>query len=244
MTGPDSLRSQTQLPLDFRLEVEGSFASFIYGRNAAAVKLLRQALYEERNELYYVFGPAACGKTHLLTALFRDCRRPSHEIFFIDLKAARGLSPALLNVEVPPVLLLDNVDALCGSNDWELALFAMFNRWVDRHSGILIASATSSADRIPYDMHDLNTRFEHGIALPLQRLTERECQEALILKAHLRGFKMPKRVAAYLVRNLNRDMGRLTAVLNLLDEETLREQHELTVPFVKKILENSSFAQL
>ncbi len=244
MAGQDSPRSQTQLPLDFRLEVEGSFSSFVYGRNAPAVKLLRKALHEAHNELYYVFGPSSCGKTHLLTALFRDCRRPAHEIFFIDLKAACGLSPALLNVEVPPVLLLDNVDALCGNPEWELALFAMFNRWVDRHSGILIASASSSANRIPFAMPDLNTRFEHGVTLPLQPLNERECQEALILKAHLRGFKMPKRVAAYLVRNLNRDMGRLTAVLNLLDEETMREQHELTVPFVKKILEHSSFAPL
>ncbi|MBO8414804.1 MAG: hypothetical protein IAB19_00270 [Proteobacteria bacterium] len=230
-----------QQALDFKLDEGSYFSSLIPGSNAPAISLLRDALQRGQNELFYIFGPRGCGKSHLLTALFRDVQRPSPEIFFIDLKAAKKLSPELLNIEVPPVLLLDNVDAPAGDSQWELALFALFNRWVDRHSGTFIASASCSADRIPFAMHDLNTRFENGVSLPLQPLNDQECEQALILKAHLRGIKMSPKVAAFLVRHLNRDMHRLTAVLNLLDHETLRQQHMLTVQFVKKILAQSAY---
>lgn len=230
-----------QQALDFKLDEGACFSSLVPGSNFAAIKLLRDALQREQNELFYIFGPRGCGKSHLLNALFRDLKRPSPEVFFIDLKAARKLPTELLNIEVPPVLMLDNVDALAGDSEWELALFALYNRWVDRHSGIFIASSSCSADRIPFAMHDLNTRFENGVSLPLQPLNDAECEQVLILKASLRGFKMQPKVAAFLVRHLNRDMHRLTAVLNLLDHETLRQQHKLTVQFVKKILAQSAY---
>ncbi len=225
-----------QEALNFKIDESGSFASLLPGNNAPLVKLLQQTAATCPHELYYVFGPHGCGKTHLLTALFRSVKLPPSQVFFLDLTLAKALSPLLLGIEVPQLMILDNVDALSGDSQWELALFGLFNRWVDSRQGLLVASAACSPDRLPFAMPDLITRFENGVSCPLEPLSEEDCQQALMLKAKLRGFKMPSRVAAYLVRHLNRDMTRLTATLDRLDQATLEAQHELTVPFVKKIL--------
>ena len=226
-----------QEALDFKIDEKGYFDSFVPGSNSQLIGLLKQAVSACPHELYYLFGPRGAGKTHLLTALFRASTLPTAEVFFLSLTLAKALSPMLLSLEVPKLIILDNVEALAGDSQWELALFGLFNRWVDSDQGLLMVSSSCSADRLPFAMPDLITRFENGVSLPLEPLCEQDCEKALILKAQLRGFRMPARVASYLVKNLNRDMGKLTFVLDLLDKATLEAQHELTVPFVKKILE-------
>ena len=227
-----------QQPLNFKIDEGSGFDSFIPGSNAPLVNMLKQAAAQCPHELYYIFGPHGCGTTHLFTALYRSLHQPPSAVFFLDLTLAKALSPVLLSIDVPEMMILDNVEAIAGDAQWELALFGLFNRWVDKRSGMLLVSAACSADRLPFTMPDLITRFENGVSAPLEPLNDEECQQALIRKAQLRGFKMPERVAAFIVRNLNRDMHKLGAVLNRLDQATLEAQHELTVPFVKKILED------
>ena len=226
-----------QEALDFKIDEKGYLASFVPGSNGSLIHILQQAMAQGQHELYYVFGPHGCGKTHLMTALFRASALAPSQVFFLDLTLAKALSPLLLGLDVPKLIILDNVDALSGDSQWELALFGLFNRWVDSRQGLFIATATCSPDRLPFAMPDLITRFENGVSCPLEPLSEEDCQQALMLKAQLRGFKMSPRVAAYLVRHLNRDMRKLSTTLDVLDKATLEAQHELTVPFVKKILE-------
>ncbi len=225
-----------QESLPFRIDDNGYFDSFVAGPNERLVENLKRAVRLRHFEQFYIFGPKGCGKSHLLTALFRTIKKPTLNVFYVDLSLVLSLSPMLLDVEPPPVVLLDNVDALGGDDAWELGLFGFYNRWLDRQAGVLIATATCSADRLPFNRHDLNTRFENGISCPMHRLDEKSCQKALQIKARRRGFEIPSKVAAYLVKNCNLDMPSLVTILNKLDVASLEAQHELTIPFVKKIL--------
>ena len=74
------------------------------------------------------------------------------------------------------------------------------------------------------------------LSLPLDFLDEKSCCDALQIRAKKRGFIIPEKVAAFLVKHSNRDMDSLVKILDRLDEASLSEQHELTVPFVKKVL--------
>ena len=198
--------------------------------------MLHDAVLHNKNELFFVFGPQHVGKSHLLNALFREIKEPSANAFFVDLRLVKDISPLLLSVEPYPVIILDNIDAIAGDSDWELALFGLYNRWIDKGEGTFIASARTSADLIPFLRKDLNTRFENGVSLPLDFLDEKSCCDALQIRAKKRGFIIPEKVAAFLVKHSNRDMDSLVKILDRLDEASLSEQHELTVPFVKKVL--------
>ena len=73
--------------------------------------------------------------------------------------------------------------------------------------------------------------------LTLQALDESEQIAALQLRAQLRGFELPDETAQFLLRRLPRDMTRLYAFLDELDEASLVAQRRLTVPFVREVME-------
>ena len=60
--------------------------------------------------------------------------------------------------------------------------------------------------------------------------------QALQLRATHRGLDLPDETASYLLSRSRRDMASLYDVLDVLDEEALRAQRRLTVPFVRDVL--------
>lgn len=227
--------SQQQV-LNLKIPDSWDFDTLIPGANAAVLGQLRAAAAKLPHEFYLIFGAHGCGKSHVLCALASELQRAGRHCFFLDLGRAVGLSPELLDAGAPEAALLDNVDAVAGNPEWELALFAFFNRWYDRRHGLLILSSTASFDAIPYLRADLNSRLGSGIMLPLEPLDEAGCAEALRRRAAARGFKLPRGTCEYLVRRCGRYMPELAAILDRLDEEQLRLPHVLTIPFVKKVL--------
>ena len=225
---------QEALPLQLGDRLD--FSTLVPGPNERAVRLLRDAVSRRANELFFVFGPASVGKTHLLQALHRLACGSGGAGLYIDVRQVRPLDPALLGFELPGAALVDNADAAAGDPAWELALFGLYNRWYDRRSGTLVLSASSSYDRIGFLRPDLATRLGSGVSLPLEYLDEAQCAEALCRRARGRGLNLPDATALFLVRHLNRDMGSLAGILARLDREGLRERRQLTVPFVKRVL--------
>jgi DnaA family protein len=67
-------------------------------------------------------------------------------------------------------------------------------------------------------------------------LDEREQQEALQLRARLRGFELPEETSRWLQRRFPRDMRALYEILDTLDEAALVAQRRLTVPFIRSVL--------
>ncbi len=230
------VQSPRQEPLPFKIDDNSTFETLVTGANTDTVAMLKKAVADFSFEQFYIFGPHGCGKSHLLNALFRSVTEPAANVFFIDLERARTLSPLILDINPPKVVLLDNIEAAAGDDDWELALFSLYNRWQDHQAGVLIASAVPSPDRLAFNRRDLNTRFGNGISCPLERLNEEGCILALQLKAKKRGFKMPFRVGAYLIKNSSLEMRSLMKILDKLDTASLEEQRVMTIPFIKKIL--------
>ena len=183
-----------------------------------------------------MFGPSGCGKSHLLSALAHQVQESAVNCFSLDMGIAVHMSPQLLSFDLPQVTLLDNIDALTGRAEWELALFGVFNRWVDAGQGLLVMTGSSSFDVLKFSRPDLNTRLGSGIVAQLQNLDELGCVEALTVHARERGIVFSAQAASFLVRHSNRDMHALMHLLDKLDVASLEAKHEVTVPFIKKIL--------
>lgn len=231
MEGREHMPHQEALPLSIR--DQGSFDTFIKGACSSLIDTLVKSAQGGEHEFFFISGPRGCGKSHLLSAV-------SHEFdgaFCVDLELARAFSPEFIDISQPKIALIDNADAIAGNVEWELALFSLFNRWYDSKEGTLVISSTPSFDRIPFERHDLNTRLSSGICINLKLLNEQECIEALILRAKSRGFTLPDSAALFLVRHCNRDMNKLIAELDILDNAQLEEKRSITVPFIKKVFD-------
>lgn len=60
--------------------------------------------------------------------------------------------------------------------------------------------------------------------------------EVLQHTAYQRGFQLSDETANFLITRLARDMHTLFEALDLLDKASLQAQRNLTIPFVKEIL--------
>lgn len=228
-----------QTSLDLKIDDKGLLDLFIKDKNELLVESLKQACTNRPHELFYIYGQEGCGKTHLLTALYRNCDNKINDIFYIDLKLVKSVSHMLLFSTNPyKINILDNIDAIAQDDNWELALFAFFNRWSDTKEGTLICSANNAPSQINFNKKDLNTRFSQGICFHMENLDEKGCIRAIQLRAKKRGFVLNDNVCSFLIKNLNRHMPTLIQALDKLDKLSLNEKHNITIPFIKKYLNN------
>ena len=70
----------------------------------------------------------------------------------------------------------------------------------------------------------------------LQAVSDKDKIDLLQKRANARNFEIPEEVAAYLVKNVKRDLPSLLALLDKLDQASLTEQRKLTIPFVKTLI--------
>lgn len=230
--------SATQIPLRMGLRDSSVFSSYFPGRNRAAVDALLSIGVHAQPICVWLHGPPASGKTHLLQA---SCVRWSER------GSASAYLPMRDLVDRPEVLLgfgelafvaIDDIDLLAGSAEWERGLFRLHQELEERGGRLLVASSLMPATA-GFKLKDLASRLNGGLVLTLQTLSDEEQQQALRLRAQLRGFELPEDTVQFLQRRLPRDMESLCAFLDQLDEASLAAQRKLTVPFVRQVLERS-----
>ena len=70
----------------------------------------------------------------------------------------------------------------------------------------------------------------------LEMLSEIEILSAIQMHAEVRGFNLPKESVNYLLKRVERNVGSLIDIIEILDYESLSKQRKLTIPFIKNIL--------
>ena len=90
--------------------------------------------------------------------------------------------------------------------------------------------------QLPDLLPDLVSRLSQLPTYSIRPLADEDRKKALQMRASNRGLELPDETAQYLVTRIRRDMSSLYSLLDTLDEEALRAQRRLTVPFVKDVL--------
>jgi DnaA family protein len=185
----------------------------------------------------FLWGNSGLGKTHLLHASCQLAAERGLVAHFVPLKQWKSQSPTILNgLEHADLLCIDDIEQIASNKEWEIALFGLFNR-MQELSHHLLFSANNTPDAISIELADLQSRLASGLTLHLQDHDDQSKQQLLQFRARQLGMKLPDTVCRYLLTRYDRDMSQLWTLLEKLDQETLANHRQLTVPFVKQILE-------
>ncbi|HXE19906.1 DnaA regulatory inactivator Hda [Castellaniella sp. UC4442_H9] len=224
-----------QLLLDILPGAVPTLDGFVPGGNAAAVASIRAL---SPGHAVYLWGSAGSGRSHLLRA-----RAQGQGCHYLDARAPVHLLRALATDE-DRTLALVAVDDVGDLNDaGQAALFALFNRWRAAATTSGAFALLTSGGRAPLTMplrEDLRTRLGWDLVFRLEQLTDDERARALQERALNRGLKLSEEVLNWILTHHDRDMGRLTALIDTLDHYSLERHRPITLPLLKELLAHPS----
>ncbi len=222
-----------QLALPLRLADHAVFASFLRNGNEELVALLSGMHDSPGNSGCWLWGGSATGKTHLLQAV---CERVGDRSVYVPLAMLAEAGPGLIEgLDSRDVVCLDDIQAIAGDPGWQQALFTLYNELMSA-GGQLVVAASMAPRECAFTLPDLASRMSHLPTYNVRSLADADRAAALQLRASHRGLELPDETARYLLSRSRRDMGSLYALLDTLDDEALRAQRRLTVPFVREVL--------
>nr|WP_028118088.1 DnaA inactivator Hda [Ferrimonas senticii] len=232
-----SSQAPIQLSLPVHLPDDETFNSYHPAGNQQLIESLRLLAKGEGERITYLWGPAKCGRTHLLHATIALAAEAGLKTFYLPLGIHASMSPAILEgLEQFDLICLDDIDEVSCNPKWEVALFDLYNRVEEQQRCRIVVSARCSAGQAGFLLPDLVSRLSWGIHYQLHPLSDDEKLQAMQQRSQARGLELPDDVGRFLLARLARDLRTLFEVLDTLDKASMVAQRKLTIPFVKKIL--------
>lgn len=233
-----------QLPLPINQIDEDTFENFHTGNSEVLVESLKRNFTDVQQPFFFIWGAKSCGKSHLLKAVSNHFLQNQQTAAYIPLTKANYFSPLVLdNAELLNVICLDDIQAIAGDTEWELAIFNLFNRireqqglFNQERKTLLLISANCPPYQLNIKLPDLYSRLTWGEVYQLSDLTDEEKCRILQKNAYRKGMELSNEVAAFLLKNQGADLGNLAKALEKLDHASLQAQRKLTIPFVKEAL--------
>ena len=231
-----------QLPLALRYPPDQRLDTFVAAPAGALAQLraLAHALVAdepgERPDWIFLAGPVGVGKTHLALATCAEADASGRRAAYLPLKAAAGRVRAALDaLEGNDVVALDDLDAIAGNRDDEVALFDFHN--LARSAGLAVLyAAQASPDALPLGLPDLRSRLGQCTRISLSPLDDDGRRTVLRERAQRRGLVLDEAALEWLLRRVGRDLAGLTTLLDQLDRASLAAQRRITVPFLRMTL--------
>ncbi|WP_416304878.1 DnaA regulatory inactivator Hda [Neptunicella sp. SCSIO 80796] len=229
----------TQLSLPVHLPDDETFSNFVVGNNQVLLAQLMALFTQPQNSplITYLSGEHGVGKSHLLYSVCAQAGEQGKWVSYLDLAQIDLWSTEVLTgLEQCDYVCLDNVHALKGHRQWQVALFDLINRVIENQHARLVISGDAGPAQMELELADLQSRLAWGVSFVVQRLSDEDCVSMLIKRAGIRGINLPEEVGLYLLSRSKRDTKSLMNALNQLDQLSLQQQRKLTIPFVKQAL--------
>lgn len=215
-----------QMILDVRPDAAPSFDNFLVGANAEAVAALRAWTAADAVDcILYLWGETGSGKTHLLRAAQSACQSLGEPCRLVDVGAPPPES-------LSGLLLVD--DAQCLDGMAQVALFDLLNQAREGAGRVVVTG--DAPPQVLALRPDLTTRLAWGLVFHLQPLSEADRLAALSSRAAARGMELPEDVRRHLLTHCRRDLPRLLALVDGLDEYSLSRKRPLTLPLAREYL--------
>jgi len=133
------------------------------------------------------------------------------------------------------IFVIEDIDTK--NNTEQVQAFNIFNDCKENGKKLFITGANS-----PNNMglrSDLASRLSWGLVYQIKPLTDSEKKLALLSHSKQKGMSCNENIIEYCMRYLQRDLHFLIATLDALDNWSLKMKKPITIPLLKKLLENN-----
>jgi DnaA family protein len=222
-----------QLLLDVIPALAPTLSNYIAGPNVAALAAARSLA---PGRALYLWGPAGCGRSHLLRALGSR----SGAVYFDAAPGAASLwalAQGDVSAPMPNLVAIDDVHLMDESS--QAGLFALYNRWRESAATDQAFALALAGDRSPLGMplrEDLRTRLGWDLVFRLDVLSDGDKLAALAAQAANRGLPLGPEVLNWMLTHYERDLRRLIALLDALDRYSLASGRSITIPLLRAML--------
>lgn len=232
------LQTPKQYSLDIALPKFTTFDTFIDASDSQLLSVLKQLAQESFSEprQYFLWGSVCTGKTHLLQAICNHLANTHQNVIYLPMKElANQQANILYDMQKLDVLCVDDVDSVLGNKAWDRQLFLLINELRSNNKSIVM-TATVNPHKAMVSLADLASRLVWGPVYKLNLLEDNEKSRAIQEHAKVRGLEVSDDVCNFLLKRFPRDLNKLIGLLDRLDEASLAQQKNITVPLVKSVL--------
>lgn len=228
-----------QIPLPLMPLRDYRFDNFVRGPNGLLVETLKNLPGEPASSIFMT-GAEGSGKTHLLNAVCVETRERGGRAFYLGLRhVPKAAIDSLQGLEKLDLVCVDDLHAVAGDRDWEVALFHAFNR-IRAANGRLLVGSRERLSALGLRLPDLASRLAWGLRLQLQPLEDRDKIAVITHYSDALGLGLPEEVQAYLLKHHDRNMAALIQTVERLNEAALTEKRRITVPLAREVLKSNS----
>lgn len=215
-----------------RLDTRPSFSDecWIETERHRQIQALCESELVERGDVIWLYGPSGFGKTHLAMHLQRRFGLDYYDCADIPSTQAASLFESL---DLKRPIILDSIDRWLGPSGAEAVLFSW---WKRRQAGALCIAHRSPRTRDLFSLPDLASRAVAAHIVAMEGLDDAGIETLWGCHLRERGLELSPDVTRFLAPRLPRNPGRLVALAAAMDQESLRDQRKISVPWVKQLL--------
>jgi DnaA family protein len=229
----------TQIALPLSFDRHFSFDNFITEHADFVVASLKSLLELGSESIVGLWGGGDSGKTHLLNACALYAREHSIGFQLYDGKHLADCDPVQFDeFDRNTLLIVDNLDVICGKRDWETFFYGYINQCRDQDRR-LVFSLSKKPQELSCVLADFQSRLSWGLLLELAVPGDAEIVHIIELRARLLGLTLSREVLAYLLTHFSRHLSDQIELLRRLDTVSLSTQKKVTIPFIKQVLKGS-----
>ena len=221
-----------QLPINFSFYEIKSFFNYIPGNNIFIIETLRRVANENSHNLIFLVGATSSGKTHLCSSTYEESKKNK---LYYTVENISELNRE--NIEYLELLIVDDFDIIINNYNLEEKLFYIINDLMIRKKNIFLTSSVPISE-IKFKLKDLKTRVCSDQILEIKELDDSEKINLLHKIAKNRGWILSDKVSKFILNHFDRDLYFLCNVIKNIDERSLSEKKNITIPFIKKIIKS------
>ena len=215
------------------LNTTNTFDNFVVGKSNRMAYMAAKAVTQHPGTKYnplWITGKSGLGKTHLLGAVFHEIHEhdpktvieayTAEELTALLIKAAQAdhVDALLSRLRQPDVLLIDDMQYLCGKSQTQAEFIRLLHALADNNHQAVITSSVEAKGLQPFaDMY--RRQFYGAASVDIQPLEDEECLELVRRKAMQEGLLLPEEAIVYISRHVGREARKIGGVIHHLKAE-------------------------
>ncbi len=222
-----------QLTFPWSKPNNSSFDDFYFEKNNLSI-----LEYLKSGDDLVIYGLSKVGKSFLLQSLCNYFSKSNKSSLYLPLKELNNYKTGLLDdLEKLDLVCIDDLQLIAGDNNWETAIFNLINNCLISNCRIVFCSNINPS-LISFELDDLFSRIQKINRMEVHPVKSDNLIEAVRFFADLRSINIGDKEVTYLINHSKRNMGDLVTHINQLDKLSMQLKRKITIPLIKKVIEN------